>query len=214
MRCCFLGQSSSAGSAASLTNTASTDVSLTVGEAGVNSTTSRAASSKLQPWLVESAIDVAKSASRLDLDGDGEASGAVYTETAVGNGDGGHRTRTTSAVFPLLYCIVMERGDRNLQAVIATEHIAGVDPEAIRNIASLLALGVEALHASGIVHGDLTPLNFVRVGERWKVGVGQENASLLQSTLQLSFANVKQRCPQGASNSQKRRLRLTCLIPV
>ena len=71
----------------------------------------------------------------------------------------------------------MERGDRNLQAVITSENIAGMDPEAIRNIASQLALGIEALHASGVVHCDLTPLNCVWVGERWKVRVNAENAA-------------------------------------
>ena len=124
-----------------MTNTASADVSLTVGAAGVSSTTSQAA--------------------------------------------------TSSAAAPLLYCIVMERGDRNLQAVIASENIAGMDPEAIRNIASQLALGIEALHASGAVHGDLTPLNCVRVGERWKVSTNNDHASCSKFSLSLCLCSTQ-----------------------
>lgn len=62
------------------------------------------------------------------------------------------------------YCLVMPRADRTLKHVIDHEHLCGRDFDAIKQICSQLARAVGHLHSRGRIHGDLKPLNVVRLG--------------------------------------------------
>ena len=64
-------------------------------------------------------------------------------------------------LFP--YCVVMPAAERNLSAVLAHEHIAGRDWDKIRLISKQLVAAVGHLHEQGLVHGDIKPLNVMRL---------------------------------------------------
>ena len=61
------------------------------------------------------------------------------------------------------YCLVMPAAERNLSAVLAHEHIAGRDWDKLRLISKQLVMAVGHLHGQGLVHGDIKPLNVVRI---------------------------------------------------
>jgi len=69
-----------------------------------------------------------------------------------------------------LYCLALPAADRSLKEIIDKERIAGGrDIEAVRSIASQMARALEHMHSKGRIHGDLKPLNVVRVGEYVKL---------------------------------------------
>lgn len=67
------------------------------------------------------------------------------------------------------YCLVMIQADRSLQEVLVHEHIAKNQWETIKHITRHLCESLSHLHDHGIIHGDVKPLNVMRVGERWKL---------------------------------------------
>ena len=67
------------------------------------------------------------------------------------------------------YCLVMPAADRSLKGVIDSEHIAGRDWPAIKVIAEQLVRCVAHVHDRGLVHGDIKPLNVMRVGAHIKL---------------------------------------------
>eukprot|EP00596_Hydrurales_sp_CCMP1899_P005046 CAMPEP_0119046350 /NCGR_PEP_ID=MMETSP1177-20130426/46018_1 /TAXON_ID=2985 /ORGANISM="Ochromonas sp, Strain CCMP1899" /LENGTH=736 /DNA_ID=CAMNT_0007019377 /DNA_START=1046 /DNA_END=3253 /DNA_ORIENTATION=+ len=69
--------------------------------------------------------------------------------------------------FP--YCLVMHMGERNLADMMVKEHVAGRDWGSIRVIAQQIAEAVGHMHENGFVHGDLKPMNIMRVGHRMKL---------------------------------------------
>jgi serine/threonine protein kinase/predicted DNA-binding WGR domain protein len=69
------------------------------------------------------------------------------------------------------YCIVLSRATRGLHEVITHDHIAGV-PDRVLDVKATMKQIAEALmylHSKGVVHGDLKPLNAMKVGETWKL---------------------------------------------
>ncbi len=60
------------------------------------------------------------------------------------------------------YCISLEAAERTLQRILLQENIAARDWPAVRHIFSQLVRGVSSLHDTGVVHGDLKPLNVMR----------------------------------------------------
>ena len=53
---------------------------------------------------------------------------------------------------------------------MAHEHIAGSKKlEEIKHIGSQLASALQHMHAKGVLHGDLKPLNVMRVAGKWKL---------------------------------------------
>ena len=64
------------------------------------------------------------------------------------------------------YCLVMPAGERNLGTVLSHEHIAGRDWPQLKSITSQLTEAVAHMHSKGYVHGDLKPLNVMRMGGR------------------------------------------------
>lgn len=67
------------------------------------------------------------------------------------------------------YMIVMPAGTKTLQTVIASEHIAGKEWHKLRDIAMELAHDLDHLHMNGVIHGDVKPLNIMRVGTTIKL---------------------------------------------
>jgi serine/threonine protein kinase len=67
------------------------------------------------------------------------------------------------------YCIVMPAADRSVKAIIDSEHIAGRDWDAIRNIAVQMIKALGHVHEKGLIHGDFKPLNLMRIGDKIKL---------------------------------------------
>ena len=78
-------------------------------------------------------------------------------------------TREAEPTNPGEYCAVLQRAERSLRHVIDNEHIAGLDYQAVFNIAVQLAQSLQHVHEKGLVHMDIKPRNFMRLGERWKL---------------------------------------------
>ena len=69
--------------------------------------------------------------------------------------------------FP--YCLVMPVGERNLADVMVKEHIAGRDWAEIKVMMTQIACAVGHMHDKGFIHGDLKPLNIMRVAAKMKL---------------------------------------------
>jgi serine/threonine protein kinase len=67
------------------------------------------------------------------------------------------------------FCVTMPAADRSLKSIIDSEHICGRDWDAIKLICSQLCKSLEHMHDCGVVHGDMKPLNVVRVNGRMLV---------------------------------------------
>jgi serine/threonine protein kinase len=67
------------------------------------------------------------------------------------------------------YLIVMPAGTKTLHTVIASEHIAGKEWHKVKEIAIELATALDHLHCNGVIHGDIKPLNIMRVGNTIKL---------------------------------------------
>ncbi len=67
------------------------------------------------------------------------------------------------------YCIAMPCADKDLNRIITNEHIAGKDWAQIRNIANQVALALQHLHHSGVLHGDVKSKNIVRIDHKVKL---------------------------------------------
>jgi serine/threonine protein kinase len=67
------------------------------------------------------------------------------------------------------FCVTMPAADRSLKSIIDSEHICGRDWDTIKSICSHLCKSLEHMHACGVVHGDMKPLNVVRVNGRMLV---------------------------------------------
>uniref|UniRef100_A0A061QGB0 Serine threonine protein kinase n=2 Tax=Tetraselmis sp. GSL018 TaxID=582737 RepID=A0A061QGB0_9CHLO len=67
------------------------------------------------------------------------------------------------------FCLVMERADRNLASALTHENFAGENWDYIRIIARDLISAADHMHAKGVCHCDVKPLNIVRHGNAWKL---------------------------------------------
>ena len=64
------------------------------------------------------------------------------------------------------YVLVMDRGDEDLAGAITHTRMTA---ERARDMGGALGRCVAHLHERGVLHGDLKPLNVVRVGHQWKL---------------------------------------------
>lgn len=71
--------------------------------------------------------------------------------------------------FECNFCIVLELGERNLTDVLVHENIAGTNWHYICEIMRDVCNALSAVHKSNRIHGDVKPLNIVRVGGKWKL---------------------------------------------
>ena len=67
------------------------------------------------------------------------------------------------------YLVVLKLADTNLADVLCHERIGGVDFMQARKIATDLAKALDRLHSQKRIHGDVKPLNAVRLGTSWQL---------------------------------------------
>ncbi|KAG1667996.1 hypothetical protein FOA52_000640 [Chlamydomonas sp. UWO 241] len=63
-------------------------------------------------------------------------------------------------------CVVMPCGDCSLQDAMLHEHFAGIDWHLIKNVGEGVLRALSHMHVRGLVHGDMKPLNVMRVVAR------------------------------------------------
>jgi serine/threonine protein kinase len=68
-----------------------------------------------------------------------------------------------------LFCIVMTLADRNMFVSFKQERFAGRDYRIVREIFHQLVVCTQYLHERGVLHGDIKPLNIMRVDSFWKL---------------------------------------------
>jgi serine/threonine protein kinase/ankyrin repeat protein len=68
-----------------------------------------------------------------------------------------------------LFCIVMTLADRNMFVSFKQERFAGRDYSMVREIFRQLVVCTQYLHERGVLHGDIKPLNIMRVDSFWKL---------------------------------------------
>eukprot|EP01036_Dinobryon_divergens_P037020 gene37020-48316_t len=66
-----------------------------------------------------------------------------------------------------LYTLVMPLADRNMYVSLKQERYAGRDMEEVRHVFIQLTNAVQHMHDKGYLHGDIKPLNVVRMGTQW-----------------------------------------------
>jgi len=67
------------------------------------------------------------------------------------------------------YCTVMPAADRNLATIIASERIAGKDWPQVKLATLHIANALAHVHEKGFIHGDIKPLNIMRIDNRYKL---------------------------------------------
>jgi serine/threonine protein kinase len=83
--------------------------------------------------------------------------------------------KTTKALAEQVYCTVMPLAEKNLFVSIKQENLAQ-DIDEVRRIIIEIAQCVNHCHSFGILHGDINPMNIVRLGKKWKL-LDLDNAS-------------------------------------
>ena len=68
-----------------------------------------------------------------------------------------------------MYCIVMPFAERNMYVALKHEVLAGSDMDLVRHVFNQLVRCVVCVHSKGLLHGDVKPLNIVRMGAQWKL---------------------------------------------
>eukprot|EP01041_Mallomonas_annulata_P014450 gene14450-biopygen7366 len=67
------------------------------------------------------------------------------------------------------FCVVMPAAERNLGTALAHEHIAGRDWPQLRVITQQIVEAAGHMHSKGLIHGDIKPLNIMRIGGRFSL---------------------------------------------
>ena len=68
------------------------------------------------------------------------------------------------------YLLVLDLAERSLTTTLTHDHIAGENFPLIRNIATDIAKALSHLHkCGGRIHGDLKPLNTMRIDSTWRI---------------------------------------------
>ena len=71
------------------------------------------------------------------------------------------------------FCLTMDLGDSDLQGALTRENVCPspgqVHWEFVRDFVRDIASALQHLHGKGLIHGDVKPLNAVRVGKKWKL---------------------------------------------
>jgi serine/threonine protein kinase len=67
------------------------------------------------------------------------------------------------------HLVVLPFGERNMYAALKHERFAGHDMRAVKHIFSSIVRCVEGMHSQGFIHGDIKPLNLVRIDGAWKL---------------------------------------------
>lgn len=87
-----------------------------------------------------------------------------------GESDGSYRRETVSKnIEQFKYAFTMPCADKNLSNIITSERIAGKDWAQIKLIALNVATALGHVHTKGYIHGDMKPLNIVRLENKYKL---------------------------------------------
>lgn len=90
--------------------------------------------------------------------------------THDGDASSDYRTACKSkGLSDYLYCLVMPAADKNLSVIISSERIAGKDWAQIKLITLHIAQSLQHMHLKGFIHGDIKPLNIMRIDNRTKL---------------------------------------------
>ena len=99
------------------------------------------------------------------------------------------QTNLTKSTAEKMFMIVMPLADRNMFVSLKQERYAGRNMEEVRHVFAQLVRCVEHLHSNGLLHGDVKPLNIVRMGTRWKLidldatcRIGKDNVGFKSSS--------------------------------
>eukprot|EP01037_Dinobryon_pediforme_P047065 gene47065-60862_t len=100
-----------------------------------------------------------------------------------------------------MFMIVMPLADRNMFVSLKQERYAGRNMEEVRHVFAQLVRCVEHLHINGLLHGDVKPLNIVRMGTRWKLidldatcRIGKDNVGFKSSS---AYEKFRDQCEVG-----------------
>eukprot|EP00935_MAST-01C_sp_MAST-1C-sp1_P002201 g2201.t1 len=87
------------------------------------------------------------------------------------------------------HCLVLPRATKGLHETIAHDHIAGVADRLldVKAMAQQIGEAVMHLHDSGVIHGDLKPLNVMHDQGRWKL-IDMDAASEINGAAGLKFS--------------------------
>jgi serine/threonine protein kinase len=77
--------------------------------------------------------------------------------------------RMTKLQAEQLYCVALPYAERNMFVAMKQERFAGSNMDEVAHVFSQIVKCVEHMHSFGLIHGDLKPLNIVRVGAHWKL---------------------------------------------
>jgi ankyrin repeat protein/serine/threonine protein kinase len=87
----------------------------------------------------------------------------------IGHNDFGQEFSITKSQAEKMFCVVMTLADRNMFVSLKQERFAGRNFEVVREIFRQLARCTQHLHSHGILHGDIKPLNIMRIESTWKL---------------------------------------------
>jgi ankyrin repeat protein/serine/threonine protein kinase len=87
----------------------------------------------------------------------------------IGHNDFGQESSVTKSQAEKMFCVVMTLADRNMFVSLKQERFAGRNFEVVREIFRQLSLCTQHLHSRGILHGDIKPLNIMRIESTWKL---------------------------------------------
>jgi serine/threonine protein kinase len=90
----------------------------------------------------------------------------LFTEATNAASNGLPLTRTLAEQFHIL---VLPFGERNMYVALKQERFAGRDMGAVAHIFGSIVRCVEGMHSKGFIHGDIKPLNLVRIDGAWKL---------------------------------------------
>ena len=95
-----------------------------------------------------------------------------------------------------MFCLVMPLADRNMFVSLKQERYAGRDMEQVRHVFLQLVRAVHHLHEKGILHGDIKPLNLVRVDAQWKL-IDLDASCVIGEQTVGSKSSSAYICPEG-----------------
>ena len=99
----------------------------------------------------------------------------VAIDLAAGGGHpggGGQPFHLSKHDAERMYCVVLPRADRTLHTALKHDHGFAGGREArpaARAAFAQLTRALAHVHDAGIIHGDVTPMNCVQAGGRWKL---------------------------------------------
>jgi hypothetical protein len=102
-----------------------------------------------------------------DASGDSATAGELLKRTGAAVKSLSNLDTTTAAPSEYKFLIVMPRADRSLRDAIQNEAFAGRNWHRVADITIEVATALQHMHKRSWMHGDIKPLNLMRVGRAW-----------------------------------------------